>query len=571
MNVPETRHALSSRRPPDPAGRALLPLLALFGVFALFVAVVVAASGCGKVAAKDDGAADGGDPGGPDDEGEADDGADADDPDGAADDADDPGDGGDADDGDDGGEPTPLTCVGRSGERIRQVVRNHDDGSSEVLGLTDTDIDAPCSFRVAGDGVERCLPVEDEARMPVFFPVYTDAGCTSRIAEFHSTEPALPRHAMVAVGSEPFECQRTFDFVELGAAVPLELGDTIYYLREDGSCESAFASPGPYRYSRITSVLPDSRFVGGTGRWTDGGRLAMRVVEGADGSRACVAGSFSDAERGPHPCSPQEDVGGQLRCLPASPPLSGAVSTSASCTDSLVVAQVADGCDQGMDYIRRPTLPGCRSRTSVYERGAAHAGQLYFPFSPTICYPVPTGYAYHELGGLLPPPTFPVMTERIAASKTRLARVEVEGGGVHMPRPLWQDTELDVPCEFELAVDGVTRCLPGPSADEHNSLVEPFRATAQGLVVQLYESDECQGPAPRHVLFQDGGCDARPPPRYAIERTFEGQRIFRVGERITRPFHLPSSCRALGPEMQVFALGEEVDPTEFVAGAEEVE
>ena len=44
-----------------------------------------------------------------------------------------------------------------------------------------------------------------------------------------------------------------------------------------------------------------------------------------------------------------------------------------------------------------------------------------------------------------------------------------------------------------------------------------------------------------------------------------------VGERVTRPFHLPNSCRALGPETQVFALGEEVDPTEFVAGEEVVE
>jgi hypothetical protein len=482
MSLPEIRPSPRQLSGSEPA-RSLADFLALSAVFALFLAAVLVASGCGKVSrpGEDDGVTDesGDDEGGGDPADHGDDDSDTDDS----------GDNDDGDDSDDGG--SGFTCVERSGSRLRQSIRRHEDDSSERVKMFDTELGIGCEFGVAGDGAVRCLPIPDGDRMPTFTAVYTDSSCNTMVAQVDLERVGeSPIYGAYAPVRPAPGCQARQRYVELGAELPLAGGTTIYVVQEGFGCTSGIVRRDFYRYFDVGAELANNRFAAGTESWTEEGQLGVRVVDGADGSRTCQAEVFRDTARADHPCSPQEDSAGQLRCLPQAPPLAGEVSTADDCTDSVVVSQVPNDCDVGIDYVRRPAATGCLARTNVYERGAARTEPLFFPFSSQICFPLPTGYSYHELGELLPPDAFAPLTQTFEPAGTRLERAVVDGDGVRMPRPLWRDTELDVLCEFERADDGLIRCLPGPTSDRHDGQVEPFRATAQGVVVALYAGSD---------------------------------------------------------------------------------
>lgn len=83
--------------------------------------------------------------------------------------------------------------VEQSGTRLRLKYRVGDDGSAVLDGVYDSDLKADCVFRVASDGVTRCVPV---AVLPVAY--YTDTACTVAIAPAAS-DCAAPAFAALDV------------------------------------------------------------------------------------------------------------------------------------------------------------------------------------------------------------------------------------------------------------------------------------------------------------------------------------------------------------------------------------
>jgi hypothetical protein len=95
-------------------------------------------------------------------------------------------DGADTDGALDGDGGTPLTyptLVGGTRLHVNRIVG--DDGSSAPIGLYDVEVDAPCSFRLAGDGAMRCLPT-GVAGAEVLF---TDDKCSKPFAVLPACSP----------------------------------------------------------------------------------------------------------------------------------------------------------------------------------------------------------------------------------------------------------------------------------------------------------------------------------------------------------------------------------------------
>jgi hypothetical protein len=125
----------------------------------------------------------------------------------------------------------------------------------------------------------------------------------------------------------------------------------------------------------------------------------------------------------------------------------------------------------------------------------------------------------------------------------------------------WHDGELDVDCEFDLAADGEYRCLPGLDALVGRGEFSSPDCAASSELGSVFNSLAC-GQKPSYAAFGDG-C----PARWQILQlgpVFRGDTIYRLqgGE-----------CVADVPDeaMTYYELGEEVEPTRFVAAERSLE
>jgi hypothetical protein len=74
-------------------------------------------------------------------------------------------------------------------------VRVGADGSKEFVGWHDTERDEPCTFAVAADGKQRCIPWQVGAQVGGYF---SNAGCTTRLA-YAVKGCSQPRYAFESV------------------------------------------------------------------------------------------------------------------------------------------------------------------------------------------------------------------------------------------------------------------------------------------------------------------------------------------------------------------------------------
>lgn len=93
------------------------------------------------------------------------------------------------------GTDAPGTIAGdaqlvKSGSRIRAVVGSTSDGSSELVGWYDADLDTDCAFRPMEDGQTRCLPSGPKVKSAEYF---SDAACRSPVVNFLQCDGSTPR------------------------------------------------------------------------------------------------------------------------------------------------------------------------------------------------------------------------------------------------------------------------------------------------------------------------------------------------------------------------------------------
>lgn len=474
--------------------------------------------------------------------------------DGGAEDGGDDGENGD--DGNDDAGPAPAElCVGASGERIRRVIRRHDDGTSEAIALRDTEFGGNCQFQPDREGTLRCMPVQDGRPFGIAQRYYTDSACTSMIADFSFVEDAPPGYA---VGFEGGTCSIVFHYYELGAQLSFPEGTTIYYLSVPGGVctpTTADSSPGT-RYFQVTSEIPLERFVAGAESIGSAGRLGVRQVEGDDGSRSCErAGSLRDSALGGHPCSLAEGEDRVSRCLPQPISLTS-VSTDIQCANPIDAAEVST-CGAALDYTQEAVEPRCYSRWRIRDLGEELTGTLYRDTFDG-CSLAPADNRYFRTGEVVDPTDFAELAQERVALGGRLERIDLVGDGVRVDRPIWYDTEIDAVCDFRSAADGAIRCLPGPT-----QIPEAYATT-------FYSDSSCKVQTAEHAFFNDG-CETGREPRYVVKYA-GGYRLFALGEPITEPrYWWEGGCAQVPASTRLYSIGAEVALDSFVSGSEEVE
>ncbi len=470
----------------------------------------------------------------------------------------DAGDSGSGGGGDDAGPaPIQLSCQEASGDRIRVVVREHGDGSSEFVRLHDTSFAETCSYTRASDGAFRCLPVVDGSPFAEGALRFSDVRCATPIAQLAAPAGGeAPSHMRELVPAADACAPPVSEFHVLGAKLPIA-PKTVIFQRIEGAC-TMVAAPATDFFA-ITEALPPTAFVEGTQAYTDSGRIRLSQVDGADGSRSCGGqAALIDRDLGDHLCQLELSEDGSLRCLPEDVAPTSLFSDG-TCATVIEVALVDETCNASAAYVTDPAGAAC----PLSRRVRALGGALAKVFQMTdVCAPIAAGPVAHEIGASVSPFSFAELAPRSDAPSggDRLARIDlVSDDGLRIPARRWVDSELEQPCAFVPAEDGADRCLPVDSPTELTA-----RSTA------LFTNVECTMPI--QVGVRDPSCAAGDA-RFVLEAAGGGRtRVYEAGPAVPGPLYLlDATCVEASPGSTFYELGPEILAQNFVGGTEMVE
>ncbi|HUS67520.1 MAG TPA: hypothetical protein VMZ28_23445 [Kofleriaceae bacterium] len=457
------------------------------------------------------------------------------------------------DDADAGADSTALDCARKSGSRIRQVERVHSDDSDELLRLYDTELSVPCSFGAADDGSLRCLPQADGAPFAAGQIFYEDVDCTSSIARLDDAlGPDAPDYMRQAYVSDD-GCEVRTRFAELGNQLLVPADATVY----DGGCNAVTAGTNPY--FQITADLAPADLVEGTASWTDSGRVKQQKIDGADGSRVCSL-AMVDQDLDSAPCTLAAAEDGATRCLPTPASLDDAFGNDV-CDEPVSFALLDATCGEPSRYTTESTggdCPKIRVRALLEEVDAVY--QLGDTCEPIA---LDDNQTLFLEGPAVSGTSFSAFTPVYSTPGDRLERVDLDNGeGLRLATDLWRDPTFDSAwCSFQVAEDGLDRCLPVDSD------VSP--------VAQVSSS----------VFYSDGACGTqvkvgvpdltcgREMPKYAVE-IVDGETL--VYESLATweadtLFENPGTCQAVADPTIYTHLSAELAAAMFVSGTEMIE
>jgi hypothetical protein len=457
----------------------------------------------------------------------------------------------------DGGDPNSLDCEARSGTRIRQVYREHSDGSQEFLRLFDKELGETCSYGLAADGSLRCIPVADGSPFAAGTVMYDMPGCAAadRIAQLDAPigDPA-PTHMqqIVPAGTSDGCGAVTFNY-ELGAALVVTPGTTTLYRLDGDTCTTVTAGSNPY-YD-IASVVQPDELVAGTESWVGQGRIQQRRLDGDDGSRWCDVDSFRDIEL-ETACMLQYGEDNSIQCLPAQLPIGSYFSEAACGAPSALALMVVPGeCDSGARYAFETALPACNYRRRVRAIGLEY-GDPYFEMDGTCMQVTPAnGDTAYLVGPAISGTSFATFTRTfITSGGSRLERGDLDNGlGLRFFRRQWRDTMLDMLCAFTVLADETIACIPTSSQE-----------VPVATVTSLFSDTGCTTPV--QVGQLDLTCFAGAEPTHALD----GTRVYPVTGPAPATYRMEGACVQV-TDMAVFALGAEITPDMFVTGVEMTE
>jgi hypothetical protein len=459
----------------------------------------------------------------------------------------------------DAGDPNALDCQGRSGTRIRQVVRNQSDGSVDLLRLYDKDLGETCTYGLVSDGSLRCVPVADGAPFATGAVMYTDPGCNNRIAQLAAPigDPAPTYMQEVVPGGSADGCTGIVLNFELGNQLAVDPATTIYRQDPD-SCVGVTAGTSPY--FEIADELGPEDLVGGTESFVGEGRIQQRRLDGDDGSRFCDLASFRDLELETS-CQLTYGEDNSIECLPSPLPI-GAYYSDAACGagTELPLMVVPGTCDTGARYAQEVALAACNYRRRVHALGAEYDG-AYFEMGGSCTEVTPgNGDIAYRVGPAIAGTSFSSFTHTfIDSGGSRLQRGDLENGlGLRLRVPptfgeQWKDTMLDTPCTFETATDEMLRCLPSGSSQ-----------TPIGTVGQRFSDTGCATPVT--VAEVNLACFGGAEPTYARD----GLHVYPVTGPAPATYRMEGSCIQI-TDVAVYSIGAEITPDMFVSGEEATE
>jgi len=246
-----------------------------------------------------------------------------------------------------------LDGLYRSGSRLRARFTDGGDGARRFDGWYDSQLQTPCAFRLAEDGVDRCIPMADTVNGP---PQYTDAACTMPVTTYLSPTQAAPFFAGDA-GTSPTTIACGADIATRAATdlsghfvagwrigAPQAAPPTLYSLDANGVCAPQSVA------GIITTVYPVEKVAAsdlvGTKTHVEsrGASLAVQVLDGDDQSRT-IGGLFDGATK--NWCYPSWiwGVADDYRCYPTgAADVTCAPAASGGCEGDLGVNSNADFC-----------------------------------------------------------------------------------------------------------------------------------------------------------------------------------------------------------------------------------
>jgi hypothetical protein len=457
----------------------------------------------------------------------------------------------------DAGDPNALDCEGRSGPRIRQIMRNHSDGSKEPLRLFDLDLAEECSYGLAADSSLRCIPIADGAPFATGTIMYSDPGCTARIAELAAPigDPAPTYMQQVVSGGSADGCAPVTRNYQLGNALAVTPGTTTVYRQDPDNCVGVTAGSNPY-YEVAAELMPED-LVTATESWVGEGRVQARRLEGEDGSRACDLASFRDLELETS-CQLRYGEDNSIQCLP-SPLAVGSYFSDGACGagTELPLMVVPGQCDSGARYAQETALAACNYRQRVRALGAEYADP-YFKMDGTCMQVTPaTGDVAYRVGPAISGSSFSSFVHSFMPSGgDRLERGDLENGvGLRVRSSaafgeVWRDTMFETPCSFEAAADDMTRCLPSGSSQ-----------TPVATVVSRFSDVGCATPVT--VGEVNLTCYGSAEPTYARD----GVHVYPVTGAAPATYRMDATCVQI-TDVAVFSIGAELTPEMFVSGEE---
>lgn len=156
--------------------------------------------------------------------------------------------GGDGQGGDGAGGGNMQALGYENGSRLRARVLVGADGSKQFYGWWDSSLGLQCSFRLADDGAQRCLPDTQASYTDGQSGYFSNGSCTAQLAVSYCTT-TVPTHALRSTG-----CPARYDVAELG---PQYSGPV--YEKVNGQCNAAVAPASGVLY-QLADDLPAATF-----------------------------------------------------------------------------------------------------------------------------------------------------------------------------------------------------------------------------------------------------------------------------------------------------------------------
>lgn len=294
--------------------------------------------------------------------------------------------------------------AGASAGRLATVIREGDDGSSEVARVVDTERSEPCEAQPSRTGKQACLPVPDQEHVAYRNGYhFSDSACTVPVAESVScVEPEI------ILSDDPRDCSDS-RVAALGDALA---GPT--YTSVSGSCQQEPLRAGMTYYRVGADVFGD--FASLEDVFSGSGRIRSRRW-GENGIGLSPATFLTDTESGKDCVLWRGDT---LRCAPSDSGIavdSGVFADSACTVPLLTWSNWFESCD--------PPLP--RPELGVFRAGACGApryvtlgpdftGDRFEPGSDGTCQPLSASTVYDHLataGDPIDPSTFPRLVDRV--------------------------------------------------------------------------------------------------------------------------------------------------------------
>ena len=438
--------------------------------------------------------------------------------------------------------PAELSCVPQSGARLRRLLRTHSDGTSVDVGVHDQQLGSECTFQAVTDGSLVCVPTTGVGDAQ---PRWLDPTCSGEmLAETY--DPDLTAAILRVQFDDGDVCTNEPALYRAADPIAPDPSLTTAYTRTGDRCVEV-----GYLISSYVRLAGPADLATVTVSYV-GGRLQVRQLDGADGSRFCDGfAPLRDAADDGRACELAVADDLVIRCVPPGQYVTS-LYADAACGDAVEVV-LPSTCQAGTGIVRELDANGCL-RTTLRGVGALVPTTLHEIGFDGEC----TSYAGepgHLVGAVVPPETYPGLTRTYATMGGRLERGDLAGAGLRIFRSQLRDADLDTPCAFTPVLeDGadapILHCLPEASTAAEDAVAQVTAGFAdEGCLIPLT------------LAAVPANCVAIVP-RFARENT----RVFRVGAATTTAFYVLGNGCERDTSRVLYELGEELPASGFVTG-----